>query len=341
MGGTSPRQVGMKSDVHASLASLRLEMGRNFWSIRLERDCEQTVATLKDKLQSGRFVITAEITPPASCDPTELIAKAAPFRGLADAVNITDGAGARAHLGAVTAAGILLQNGIEPILQFTCRDRNRIALQSDLLAAAALGVQNLLMLKGDDPKAGDQPDAKPVFDLDTVALTQMTVTMRDKGELPNGRKVTGRMRFFIGAADAPIDPPAGWEPKSLKSKIAAGSEFAQTQFCMDIGVVRRYLARLAKSEIKLPMLIGISPLRSAKSARWMREKLFGTIISDAIVERMDRAADPAAEGQRICLELIEELSSIPGVAGVHLMAPGNEVAIVGVIKGAAAIKHPK
>jgi methylenetetrahydrofolate reductase (NADPH) len=297
------------------------------------------VATLKEKLQSGRFVITAEITPPASSDPADLLTKAAAFKGLADAVNVTDGAGARAHLGAVTAAGILLQNGIEPILQFTCRDRNRIALQSDLMAAAALGVQNLLMLKGDDPKQGDQPDAKPVFDLDTVALTQMAIVMRDRGELPNGRKVLGRMDFFIGAADAPVDPPAGWEPKSLKAKIVAGCEFAQTQFCMDTAVLRRYMTRLAEHGVKLPMLIGISPLRSAKSARWMREKLFGTIISDAIVERMDEAADPAAEGQRICLELLEELSAIPGAAGAHLMAPGNEAAIVDVLKAASAMKR--
>jgi methylenetetrahydrofolate reductase (NADPH) len=296
------------------------------------------VATLQEKLKSGRFVITAEITPPVSCDAADLIAKAAPFKGLADAVNVTDGAGARAHLGAVTAAGILLSNGVEPILQFTCRDRNRIALQSDLMAAAALGVQNLLMLKGDDPKQGDQPDAKPVFDLDTISLTQTAIVLRDKGELPNGRKVDGRAKFFVGAADAPIDPPAGWEPKGLKAKIAAGCAFAQTQFCMDAGVLRRYMARLAEHGLKLPMLIGISPLRSAKSARWMREKLFGTIISDAIVARMDVAADPAAEGQKICLELLEELAAIPGVAGVHLMAPGHEGAIVEVLKATVSMK---
>jgi methylenetetrahydrofolate reductase (NADH) len=299
------------------------------------------VATLREKLKSGRFVITAEITPPVSCDAADLMAKAAPFKGLAAAVNVTDGAGARAHLGAVTAAGILLQNGIEPILQFTCRDKNRIALQSDLMAAAALGVHNLLMLKGDDPKQGDQPDAKPVFDLDTVGLTQMAIMLRDKNELPNGRKVDGHAKFFIGAADAPIDPPASWEPKSLKAKIAAGCEFAQTQFCMDAGVVRRYMARLSEHGVKLPMLIGISPLRSAKSTRWMREKLFGTIISDAIVARMDAAADPSAEGIKICLELLDELAGIPGVAGAHLMAPGNETAIVDVLKSAAAIKQSK
>jgi methylenetetrahydrofolate reductase (NADPH) len=242
----------------------------------------------------------------------------------------------------VAAASILNQAGIEPILQLTCRDRNRIALQSELMGAAALGIHNLLLLKGDDPKQGDQPEAKPVFDLDTVGLTQMAIYMRDKGELPHGRKLAGKAHFFIGAADSPIDPPAGWEPKSLKSKIAAGCEFAQTQFCMDTGVVRRYLARLAEHEATrgLSMLIGVSPIRSAKSARWMKQHLFGTIIADAYVERLEAAADPAAEGERLCVELIEELAAIPGVAGVHVMAPGNDAAVASVI-GEARRRLPR
>jgi methylenetetrahydrofolate reductase (NADPH) len=290
--------------------------------------------TFQDRLRSGHFVITAEVNPPASCDPADLLAKAAPLKGLADAVNVTDGAGARANLGALAAAAILKQAGIEPILQFTCRDRNRIALQSDLIAAAALGLRNLLLLRGDDPTAGDQPDAKPVFDYDTVALTRAAVAIRDRGELPSGRKVSGKAEFFIGAADVPIDPPPGWVPKSLKDKIAAGSEFAQTQFCMDAGVVRRYMARLTEHGVTLPFLIGISPLRSAKSARWMREKLFGTIIPDTTVARLEAAADPAAEGRKVCLDLMAELATIPGVAGVHIMAPGNEAAVAEVIREA-------
>jgi methylenetetrahydrofolate reductase (NADPH) len=295
--------------------------------------------TLQDKLQSGRLVITAEITPPVSCNAVDLIAKVAPLKGLADAVNVTDGAGARAHLGALTAAGLLLSNGIEPVLQMTCRDKNRIALQGDLMAAAAVGIHNLLMLRGDDPKAGDQPDAKPVFDLDTVALTRTARTLRDTGQLPHGRKVEGAAPFFLGAADVPIDPAPGWAPKSLLDKIDAGAQFAQTQFCMDADVVRRYMARLAEVGVRIPYLIGISPLRSAKSARWMREKLFGTIIPDATVERLERASDPAAEGRRICLELLEELATIPGVAGAHIMSPSNEGAIADVIRDAAGIRR--
>jgi methylenetetrahydrofolate reductase (NADPH) len=296
------------------------------------------VETLKDKLAAGRFVMTAEIAPPVSCDPADLMQKAAPLKELADAVNVTDGAGARAHMGALAAAAILLQAGIEPILQLTCRDRNRIALQGDLLGAAALGIRNLLLLKGDDPTAGDQPDAKPVFDYDTVSLTRAAVGIRDRGELPSGRKVAGKAAFFMGAADVPIDPPPGWEPRSLKEKVAAGSEFIQTQFCMDAGVVRRYMARLAEHGVTLPFLIGVSPLRSAKSARWMREKLYGTVIPEVTIARLEAAADPAAEGRRLCLELVQELSSIPGVAGVHVMAPGNEAAIADVLRDAAGLR---
>lgn len=289
-----------------------------------------TAPSLEQKLRQGTFVITAEVVPPASSDPDDLLARALPLRGLVDAVNVTDGAGARVHLAAVTAAAILARAGLEPILQLACRDRNRIALQSELLAAAASGVHNLLLLAGDQPSAGDQPDAKPVFDLDSVALIETARGIRDRGELPNGRKVGGSAPFFIGAADLPLDPPAGWRPDNLRRKVVAGAQFAQTQFCMDAGVARRYAQRLADEGLipGLALLVGIAPLRTSRSAQWMRQHLFGTIISDAIVARMDRAADPAAEGQRICLDLIEELAAAPGIAGVHLMAPANEQALI-------------
>ncbi|MGC1467329.1 MAG: methylenetetrahydrofolate reductase [Pseudolabrys sp.] len=291
---------------------------------------------LQEKLQAGRFVITAEITPPVSAAREDLLAKALPLKGFADAVNVTDGAGARPHLGSLTAAALLVQSGIEPILQLTCRDRNRIALQSDLISAAASGVRNLLVLRGDDPSAGDQPEAKPVFDVDTRALLETARRLRDDGELPPARKVAGRADFFLGAADSPIDPPPGWEPKGLNAKIAAGAQFVQTQFCMDAGVAARYMARLAEHGVtdRLAILVGIAPLRSAKSARWMKEKLFGTIIPDALVARMEKAADPAAEGQRICVELIEQLADIRGVSGVHIMAPNNDAAVPDVIVAA-------
>jgi len=249
--------------------------------------------------------------------------------GLVDAVNVTDAASARAAMGALPAAAIIVRAGVEPILQMTCRDRNRIALQGDLLGAAALGIRNILVLRGDDPKAGDQPEAKPVFDLDSVTLISTAAAIRDRGELPSGRRVEGRAEFFLGAADTPVDPPPDWSPKGLIAKAAAGAEFAQTQFCMDIGVVRRYAARLVAEGIteRVKILIGVAPLASARSATWMRTNLFGTIIPDAIVARMEGAADPKAEGRAICVELLHELSAVPGIAGAHIMAPLNDAAI--------------
>jgi methylenetetrahydrofolate reductase (NADPH) len=294
------------------------------------------MTTLQDKLAKGRFVLTAEVTPPVSADRNELMAKALPLKGLADAVNVTDGAGARAHLSALTAAMLLNEAGIEPVLQLTCRDRNRIALQSDLLGAAAAGVRNLLVLRGDDPSAGDQPDAKPVFDLDARQLLATARRLRDAGELPTGRKVGGRAEFFLGGADNPVDPPADWQPKGLEAKIEAGAQFVQTQFCMDAEVVRRYLARVDACGLggRLGFIIGVAPLRSAQSARWMKEKLFGTIIPDVFVTRMEQASDPLAEGRRICIETIAALAGIPQVAGCHVMAPNNDVAVPAVIEEA-------
>jgi methylenetetrahydrofolate reductase (NADPH) len=284
-------------------------------------------SALARRLAAGHFVMTAEIVPPVSCAAEELLARALPLKGVADAVNVTDGAGARAHMAATAAAAILLQAGVEPILQLTCRDRNRIA---------ALGIRNLLLLRGDDPTAGDQPEAKPVFDLDSRTLVETAQMVRDEGKLPHGAAVAGRPAFFIGAADMPIDPPPGWRPDALAAKVAAGAQFVQTQFCMDAAIVRRYLARLAEAGLagRVSILIGVNPLRSAKSAAWMRQHLFGTIIPDAMVARLEAAADPAAEGRRICVELIAELATIPGVAGVHVMAPGNAAAIPGVIAAA-------
>jgi methylenetetrahydrofolate reductase (NADPH) len=290
-------------------------------------------ATLRERIGQGRFVITAELAPPVSCDADDLLRRAAALKGKADAVNVTDGAGARAHMSALAAASLLVGAGIEPVLQFTCRDRNRIALQSDLMGAAALGIRNLLILTGDDPKAGDQPETKPVFDVDSRALMATARRLRDEGTLPTGRKVEGKAAFFIGAADMPIDPPADWQPKGLVAKIEAGAQFAQTQFCMDAALVRRYAAVLAREGIteKLAILIGVNPLRSAKSAHWMKNHLYGTIIPDTMIARMEAATDPGREGVRICVELIEELAAIPGIAGVHIMAPGNDAAIPEVI----------
>ncbi len=288
---------------------------------------------LDARLKSGQFVVTAELSPPVSTDPAEFIARALPLRGLATAVNVTDGAGAKAHLSSMVAAHFLIQNGVEPILQITCRDRNRIALQSDLLGAMALGVRNILMLRGDDPTAGDQPEAKPVFDLDTQALLATAQRMRSEHKLPSGTGIKGAVRLVLGAADSPVDPPADWNPAGLRAKFEAGADFIQTQFCMDMKIVRRYAARLLDLGIaqKLPILIGVAPIPSVRSARWMKEKLFGTILPEEIVERIGKARDPRLEGKKICIEILQQLAGMPGIAGAHIMSPQNPSAVPEVI----------
>src|SRR5712691_6344727 len=281
----------------------------------------------------GSFVVTAELTPPVSSDPAEFIDQALVLRGLVTAVNVTDGAGSRAHLSSLAASHFLVRNGIEPILQLTCRDRNRIALQSELLGAAALGIRNVLALRGDDPKTGDQPDTKAVFDLDTTGLLAMAHRMRSEHRLPTGTEIKGAVKFVLGAAEIPVDPPAGWRPDGLLSKLEAGADFIQTQFCMDASVVRRYAARLVDLGVaqRLPILIGVAPIPSARSARWIREKLYGALIPDGIVERLEHASDPKSEGTKICVEFMQELAEIPGIAGAHVMAPNNHSALAEVI----------
>ena len=287
-------------------------------------------------LLAGEFAVTAEIVPPLSSDPASLIAKARPLLGLVDGLNVTDGAGARSHLSGLVASGLLAREGHEPVLQFTTRDRNRIALQSDILGAGALGIHNILVLTGDDPSAGDQPDAKPVFDLDTGELIAMIRAMGDPGKLPSGRDIEAPPKLFIGAADTPIDPPADWTPDRLASKADAGAQFVQTQFCYDIDILRRYLARLTHAGLtdRLFILLGTGPIASARSARWMVKNLWGVIIPDAVIARLEDARDEKAEGHKICVEYIEQVREIDGVAGVHVMAINQDEAIPDILVAA-------
>ncbi len=293
--------------------------------------------TLQDKLKAKRFVLTAEVTPPVSADRGELLAKALPLKGLADAVNITDGAGARPHLGALTAAALLVEHGIEPVLQLTCRDRNRIALQSDLIECCGFG------------RAQSADAARRRSKRRRSARGQARVRSRSapaSGNRAQACATKANCRPAARSAAAPISfsaPPtirsirrAAGSRHRLHAKIEAGAQFVQTQFCMDAGVIRRYVERLAEHGItgKLSLIVGVVPLRSAKSARWIKEKLFGAIIPDALIARMEAASDPAAEGRRICLDLVAELAGIPHVAGCHIMAPNND-AVVPEIIGAA------
>ncbi|HFC04251.1 MAG TPA: methylenetetrahydrofolate reductase [Rhizobiales bacterium] len=277
---------------------------------------------LEQKLNRGDFVITAEIVPPLSGNGDDLIQRAAPLAGLVDAVNLTDGAGARLAMSSLSASALLVREGFEPVLQITCRDRNKIALASDLLGASALGIKNLLILHGDDPSKGDIPDAKPVFDLDSKTLIEMAADIQTVlGK--DARTITAPPVFHIGCADAPRDPAPDWKPDSLGAKIAAGAQFAQTQFCFDVDIAKRYFLHLADHGItdRLKFIVGVGPLLSAKQAQYMNDNLFGVTIPADIIARMEAADDQKAEGRKICAEIVSGLRDIHGISGVHIMAP--------------------
>jgi methylenetetrahydrofolate reductase (NADPH) len=278
---------------------------------------------LATKLDSGQFVITAEIAPPASGQPTEFLESARLLAGLVDAVNVTDAAGARVAMSSLAASVLLMNEGFDPILQMTCRDRNRIAIQGDLLGASALGVRNLLVLHGDNPEAGDHPDAKAVFDLSSREVVEAARRMRDEGVLLSGRELKARPDFFLGSADTPRHPEPGGQPFGLLSKKEAGAQFIQTQFVFDPDMAERYIAQLAefRSLKRLHIIFGVGPIRSAKSARWMNSNLFGVSVPEHVIARLDAASNPEEEGIAICAELMRAFSDMPGVAGVHLMSP--------------------
>ncbi|MGH7005982.1 MAG: methylenetetrahydrofolate reductase, partial [Alphaproteobacteria bacterium] len=214
------------------------------------------------------------------------------------------------------------------------------ALQGDLLGTAALGIPNILALTGDDPKRGEEPDAKPVNDISSTALLALAKRMRDEGQLNSGRDIAGPPRLFLGGADAPLEPKPDWKPDGLRAKIDAGADFVQTQYCFDLAMLRRYLARLADHGIpeRIFILVGIGPLASAKQARWMHENLWGVSIPEPLINRLDGAADQKAEGRKICAELIQELATIKGVAGAHLMAPRQEAEMAASIVESGILK---
>lgn len=288
---------------------------------------------LERKLRDGKFVITAETTPPDAASEAAVMAKVGCLKGLVDAVNVTDGASARVHMSALPCAAIMARNGIEPILQFTVRDRNRLAIQGDLIGAPPLGIQTILCLHGDGIEKGDQPEAKPVVDIDSRTLMAMARQLRETGALPSGRKIDPPPRHFIGGADSPKDPEPGFKPAGLEGKIAAGADFFQTQFVFDLGVLERYMAVLWEHNIpqRAFFIIGTGPLASAKSARWMNENLFGVHVPETVIQRLEGAEDQAAEGRRICAELIIGAREIRGVSGVHLMSPRGEQAIAAML----------
>ena len=278
-------------------------------------------------------LVTTELAPPDSADPDEVYRRARVFDGYADAINATDGSGANCHMSSIGVCALLTRVGYAPIMQISCRDRNRIAIQGDILGAAAMGVCNLLCLTGDGVQAGDHPQAQPVFDLDSVSLLGIAHTLRDEHRFQSGRKITFAPRMFLGAAENPCAPPLDWRPLRLAKKIAAGAQFIQTQYCFDIARLRQFMTRIEQLGLidQVFLLVGVGPLRSAKAAEWMRAHVPGLYIPDSVLERLDGAEDQAREGRNLCVDLIQEIRTIRGVHGVHVMAFRQEEAVAEVI----------
>jgi len=287
---------------------------------------------LHKKLLDKVFVFTAETTPPDASDKETLLKNVMPLKGIADAVNVTDSPGAKVHMSSLTASIILAQNDIDPILQLTVRDRNRLALQGDLVGASALGVNNILCLGGDNPKNGDQPETKIVNDVDSITLVATAHMMRKEKKFPSGRTIDPAPKIFIGGAEVPTSGKPN--PDKILNKINKGVDFFQTQYVFDSKVLSEYMKVLDDKGIleKTNFIIGLGPFASAKSAKWMNENLFGVDVPDQIIKRLEGAENQKEESKKICLELIQSFRKIKGVKGVHLMGHKKEEVISEIIK---------
>ena len=288
---------------------------------------------LRKSLNEKKFVFTAETSPPDSGSKVDVINQVNCLKGLADAINVTDGAGANSHMSALATAAIVAENGIEPILQFTTRDRNRIAIQGDLLGGWALNIPNILCLYGDEVKGGDQPEAKEVRDLDTINLLKTANDIKVNKTYPSGRKIANAPDFFIGGADTPFKIKDDFDGTNLLKKINVGVEFFQTQYAFDELILSKYIKKLNHLGItnKAHFIVGLGIIKSAKSARWMNANLFGINIPNDIINRIEKSKNEKAEGTKICIELIQKYKLIEGVSGIHLMGYKQEEDIASVI----------
>jgi methylenetetrahydrofolate reductase (NADPH) len=291
-------------------------------------------------LRAGVFAVTTELAPPDSADPNEVLKRARVFDGYVDAINATDGSGANCHMSSVAVCALLTRIGHAPIMQISCRDKNRIAIQGDILGGAAMGVCNMLCLTGDGVQAGDHPQAKPVFDLDCVSLLEIARTLRDKHHFQSGRKISFAPRVFLGAAENPSALPHAWRAQRLVKKIAAGAQFIQTQYCYDLALLKTFMDHVESLGLidQVFILAGVGPLRSAKAATWMRDNVPGLHIPDALIARLAGAADQAREGRNICVELIQAIRTIRGISGVHVMAYRQEEAVAEVIERSGVLQ---
>jgi methylenetetrahydrofolate reductase (NADPH) len=283
-------------------------------------------SNLEAVLESGRFAVTAEIGPPKSASAVAVRKKALLLKDCADAFNLTDNQTAIVRLSSMASSVACIQEGVEPIMQMTCRDRNRIAMQSDLLGAASLGVRNVLCISGDHQTFGNQREAKNVYDLDPVQQLMVFRGMRDQGQVWGGDALEERPQLYLGAAANPFADPFEFRVARLAKKVNAGADFVQTQAIFDLERFEKFMALVRERGLdrKTHILAGVVPLRSANAARFMKTKVSGMSVPDEVVERMKAAPDPKREGIKICLETIERFRSIEGVHGVHIMAIGWE-----------------
>ena len=289
---------------------------------------------LERVLRDGTFAVTTEISPPDSADPHEVYERAHLFDGYVDAMNATDGSGANCHMSSVGMCSLLTRLGYAMVMQVSSRDRNRIAIQGDVLGAAAMGVANILCLTGDGVQAGDHPQAKPVFDVDSMSMLAMLRGMRDDGQYLSGRKLTKPPQVLLGAAENPFAPPLDYRPLRLEKKIAAGAQFIQTQYCFDVQILENFMAAVRDQGLheQVFLLIGVGPLASARSAEWIRTHVPGVHIPDTIIDRLKGADDQAQEGVNVCIEIIQQLREMKGVAGVHIMAFRQEHRVAEIVE---------
>lgn len=313
-------------------------------------------SNLERVLAAGQFAVTGELGPPKSHNADVIRKKAGLLKGYVDAVNITDNQTAIVRMSSIGAGAIVVQEGLEPIIQMTCRDRNRLAIQSDLLGAAALGMKNVLCLSGDHQSFGNHPTAKNVHDVDSLQLVRMLKDLRDESKFQCGEEIKGGGPcFFVGAAANPFGDPFEFRPYRLAKKVAAGADFIQTQLIYDIPRFEEFMKKIVDMGLheKVAILAGVGPLKSSGMARYMREKVPGMIVADEYVDRMTAAVagipkeDKAArrdawraEGIKICIEQIQLLQEIEGVAGVHVMAIEWEGAVKPIVEGADLLPRP-
>jgi methylenetetrahydrofolate reductase (NADPH) len=301
-------------------------------------------SNLEKILEKGEFAVTGELGPPKGNDVAVIKRKAEYLRGNVDAVNVTDNQTSIVRMSSIATSAFLIQMGLEPVMQMVTRDRNRIAIQSDILGATALGIKNMLCLSGDHQNFGNQKDATNVFDIDSIQLLQCVKTMRDEGTLLGGEeKIEGEIKLFIGAAANPFADPFEFRVVRLAKKARAGADFIQTQCIYDMDRFKEWMRMVRDRGLheKLHILAGVTPLKSGGMARYMAKNVAGITIPDAIIERMVKAKEPAQEGIKICVEQIEQLRQIEGVHGIHIMAIEWEEKVSEITKEAGLLPRPQ